>query len=86
MTTERTSLIVDPPDRRIPALPEEARQPQEALAQARSTVSNPELTPGGFVQDLGPAGLQVRSILGFNLRPADGPERLQPQQRAGVPD
>ena len=73
VTTERTSLIVDPPDGRIPALTEEARQRQEALAEARSGVSNHEPTPGGFVEDLGPGGLQVRCILGFNSGPPMAP-------------
>ncbi len=73
VTTERTSLIVDPPDGRIPPLTEEARQRQEALAEARSGVSNHEPTPGGFVEDLGPGGLQVRCILGFNSGPPMAP-------------
>ena len=73
VTTERTSLIVDPPDGRIPALTEEARQRQAALAEARSGVSSHEPTPGGFVEDLGPGGLQVRCILGFNSGPPMAP-------------
>ena len=73
VTTERTSLIVDPPDGRIPALTDEARRRQEALAEARSGVSNHEPTPGGFVEDLGPGGLQVRCILGFNSGPPMAP-------------
>ena len=73
VTTERTSLIVDPPDGRLPALTDEARRRQEALAEARSGVSNHEPTPGGFVEDLGPGGLQVRCILGFNSGPPMAP-------------
>ncbi len=73
VTTERTSLIVDPPDGRIPALTEEAQQRQAALAEARSGVSSHEPTPGGFVEDLGPGGLQVRCILGFNSGPPMAP-------------
>ena len=73
VTTERTSLIVDPPDGRIPALTDEARRRQEALAEARSGVSSHEPTPGGFVEDLGPGGLQVRCILGFNSGPPMAP-------------
>ncbi len=73
VTTERTSLIVDPPDGRIPPLTEEARRRQEAAAEARSGVSSHEPTPGGFVEDLGPGGLQVRCILGFNSGPPMAP-------------
>ena len=73
VTTERTSLIVDPPDGRIPPLTEEARERQAALAEARSGVSSHEPTPGGFVEDLGPGGLQVRCILGFNSGPPMAP-------------
>ena len=73
VTTERTSLIVDPPDGRIPDLTEEALQRQAALAEARSAVSSHEPTPGGFVEDLGPGGLQVRCILGFNSGPPMAP-------------
>ena len=73
VTTDRTSLIVDPPDGRIPALTEEAQARQAALAEARSEVSAHEPTPGGFVEDLGPGGLQVRCILGFNSGPPMAP-------------
>jgi hypothetical protein len=36
---------------------------------ARRGVGGHEPTPGGFVEDLGPGGLQVRCILGFNSGP-----------------
>ena len=73
VTTDRTSLIIDPPDGRIPALTQEAQDRQAALAEARSEVSAHEPTPGGFVEDLGPGGLQVRCILGFNSGPPMAP-------------
>ena len=73
VTTERTSLVVDPPDGRIPPLTDEARRRREALTEARSSVSSHEPTPGGFVEDLGPGGLQVRCILGFNSGPPMAP-------------
>ena len=73
VTTDRTSLIVDPPDGRIPALTQEAEDRQAALTAARSEVSAHEPTPGGFVEDLGPGGLQVRCILGFNSGPPMAP-------------
>lgn len=41
--SNRTSLIVDPPDRKLPALTPEGRQRQEAIAQVRrSPPSSPE--------------------------------------------
>ena len=51
----------------------EAVERRNALEQARSGVSNHEPTPGGFVEDLGPGGLQVRCILGFNSGPPMAP-------------
>ena len=69
VTTDRTSLVIDPSDGRVPAKTPEAVQRQSALEQARRGVSNHEPTPGGFVEDLGPGGLQVRCILGFNSGP-----------------
>jgi hypothetical protein len=65
----RTSLIVDPPDGRIPALTPEAAKLRAAAAEKRRGVAIDEPTPGGFVKDLGPGGLRVRCILGFNAGP-----------------
>ena len=73
VTTERTSLVVDPADGRIPPRTQEAVERQAALEAARSGVSSHEPTPGGFVEDLGPGGLQVRCILGFNSGPPMAP-------------
>ena len=69
VTTQRTSLVVDPPDGRIPPLTTGASQRRDAAAMARKGVGGHEPTPGGFVEDLGPGGLQVRCILGFNSGP-----------------
>jgi len=69
VTTQRTSLIVDPADGRIPPLTPAAAAAAAAAERARSGVSSHEPTPGGFVEDLGPGGLQVRCILGFNSGP-----------------
>ena len=73
VTTERTSLVVDPPDGRIPPLTDEAIARQQALEEARAGVGGHEPTEGGFVEDLGPGGLQVRCILGFNSGPPMAP-------------
>ncbi|MDA1092362.1 MAG: hypothetical protein O3A25_03685 [Acidobacteria bacterium] len=69
VTTQRTSLVVDPADGRIPPLTPAAGARAAAAERARSGVSSHEPTPGGFVEDLGPGGLQVRCILGFNSGP-----------------
>ena len=73
VTTERTSLVVDPPDGRIPPLTQEAMDRQQAQEEARAGVGGHEPTEGGFVEDLGPGGLQVRCILGFNSGPPMAP-------------
>jgi hypothetical protein len=65
----RTSLIIDPPDGKIPALAPEAQKKRQAAADARKGIGTDEPTPGGFVEDLGPRGLTVRCILGFNAGP-----------------
>ena len=73
VTTERTSLVVDPPDGRIPPLTQEAMDRRQAQEEARAGVGGHEPTEGGFVEDLGPGGLQVRCILGFNSGPPMAP-------------
>ena len=69
VTGDRPSLIVDPPDGQLPEVTTAERQRLDALAMTRRGVSSHEPTPGGFVEDLGPGGLQVRCILGFNSGP-----------------
>ena len=69
ITTKRSSLVVDPPDGRIPPLTPEADQQRTALAEARRDTGPHEPTPGGWVEDLGPNGLQVRCMTGFNSGP-----------------
>ena len=73
VTTARTSLIVDPPNGRIPAMTSSAMKRREAAAMARKGTGAHEPTPGGFVEDLGPGHLQVRCILGFNSGPPLAP-------------
>jgi len=71
--TRRTSLIIDPPDGRIPALTPEAQKKSSALAEARRGLDMDAPTPGGWVHDLGPGGLRVRCILGFSSGPPMAP-------------
>ena len=66
VTTDRTSLIVDPPDGRTPPLTPGARSQRAARAKARRGVGTDEPPPGGWVQDL---GASVRCIVGFNAGP-----------------
>ena len=67
--TRRTSLIVDPPNGRMPAFTPEAEARQAALRAAREGVVTHAPTPGGWVEDLGANGLQLRCITGFNAGP-----------------
>ena len=73
VTTDRTSLVVDPADGRVPPMTQGAIERKEEMAAARDGVSSHEPTAGGFVEDLGPGGLQVRCILGFNSGPPMAP-------------
>ena len=67
--TRRTSLIIDPPDGRVPALTPEAQKRKDALTEARRGLDMDAPLPGGWVHDLGPGGLRVRCILGFSSGP-----------------
>ena len=69
VSTNRTSLVTDPPDGRIPPLTEAAQARRDALAEARRNTGPHQPTPGGWVEDLGANGLQVRCIVGFNAGP-----------------
>ena len=67
--TRRTSLIVDPPDGKMPSLTAEASEKQAVVRETRQGVAFHEPTPGGWVEDLGRGGLQLRCITGFNSGP-----------------
>ena len=69
IATNRTSLIIDPPDGRMPPRTPEAQRQRDAIAELRGDIPNHEPTPGGWVEDLGPDGLQARCITGFNAGP-----------------
>lgn len=68
-TSLQTSLVVDPPDGRIPPLTVAAETWHAEQQRIRRGVSMDAPTPGGFVEDLGPRGLFTRCILGFNSGP-----------------
>ena len=65
----RTSMIVDPPDGRLPGLTPAAQKFQQSLEEARRDVDDDAPTPGGWVHEIGPHGLSVRCVLGFNAGP-----------------
>ena len=67
--TGRTSLIVDPPDGRIPSVTQATMKRKAELDRVRRGVDRHVPTPGGFVEDLGSGGLQLRCITGFNSGP-----------------
>ena len=67
--TRRTSLIVDPPNGKMPALTTAAATRRATLAAERKGVATHAPTPGGWVHDLGANGLQLRCITGFNAGP-----------------
>jgi hypothetical protein len=54
----RTSLVVDPPDGRVPPLTPEAQKREDARAEARHRAEGPEVLP-----------ISDRCILGFNAGP-----------------
>ena len=64
VTTDRTSLIVDPPDGRMPPLTPAAER--KRAAQARRGARPSEPPPGGWITDLSPP---LRCIMGFNQGP-----------------
>ena len=66
VTTDRTSLIVEPPDGRIPALTAAAERRRAAREAARAGVGPDEVPPGGWIDELNPP---VRCITGFNQGP-----------------
>ena len=68
-TSGQTSLVVDPPDGRVPPLIAEAMEWHAEQQVIRRGVTMDAPTPGGFVEDLGPRGLFTRCILGFNSGP-----------------
>ena len=67
--SRRTSLIVDPPGGRIPALTGAAAKKRAAERAQRRGVDMHAPTPGGWVEDLGSDGLQLRCIVGLNAGP-----------------
>jgi hypothetical protein len=67
--TRRTSLIVDPPDGKIPPLIPAAEEQRAADRAARRGVTFHQPSPGGGVEDLGQGGLQLRCITGQNSGP-----------------
>ena len=72
-TPRQTSLVVAPPDGRVPPLTPAAARWYADVERRRAGVPMDAPTPGGFVEDLGPRGLFTRCILGFNSGPPMSP-------------
>ena len=72
-TAPQTSLVVDPPDGRVPPLTPAAERWYADVERTREGVDMDAPTAGGFVEDLGPRGLFTRCILGFNSGPPMSP-------------
>jgi len=67
--TNQTSLVIDPPNGRVPSLTSVAEAKRSAEREAREGVDRHSPTYGGFVDDLGPGMFAVRCLLGFNSGP-----------------
>ena len=67
--TNQTSLVIDPPSGRVPALVSAAQAKVDALREHREGIDPHAPTYGGFVDDLGGGLFAVRCILGFNSGP-----------------
>ena len=67
--TNQTSLVIDPPSGRVPALVAGAQAKADALREHREGIDPHAPTYGGFVDDLGGGMFAVRCILGFNSGP-----------------
>ena len=67
--TRRTSLVVDPPNGKMPPLTPEEEQRRAEYEQLREGVDTHAPTPGGWMEELGTNGLQLRCITGFNSGP-----------------
>ena len=72
-TATQTSLVIDPPDGRVPAYTPTAERWYAEIERTRRGTPMDAPTPGGFVEDLGPRGLFTRCILGFNSGPPMAP-------------
>jgi hypothetical protein len=71
--TKQTSLIIDPKDGRLPPHTPAAQKWLNELEANRKGVAGDAPTRGGFVEDLGPRGLFVRCVVGFNAGPPINP-------------
>ena len=69
LASRRASLIVDPPDGKLPPLTPEAQNRKVQEAETRRGIETDAPTPGGWVNNLGSGGLRVRCLVGFNSGP-----------------
>ena len=69
VSTRRTSLIIDPPNGRMPEYTQAAKDTRAALEKKREGLVMHDVAAGGWIEDLGSEGLQLRCITGFNSGP-----------------
>lgn len=67
--TNRTSLVVDPPNGRVPEFTVSTARARAEYDRIRRGLLMHDITPGGWVEDMGSNALQVRCIVGFNSGP-----------------
>jgi hypothetical protein len=72
--SRQTSLIINPPNGRLPEFTAAAKKWYADLAAARKGVDGDSPTPGGWLGDLGPRDLFCRCIVGFNAGPPIVPQ------------
>jgi hypothetical protein len=65
-STLRSSLIIDPPDGKIPPLAPEAKKRYDDMAAGRNGIETDTPRPGAWLEDV---SLSVRCIVGFNSGP-----------------
>ena len=79
VTTDRTSLIVDPPDGRVPSSTPAAQKKRAARRAARRGVGTDEVSPGGWIDEL---SAPVRCLIGFNQGPPMTPSAYNNNMQA----
>ena len=67
--TRRTSLVIDPPNGRLPPHTTAEAQAQAEIARVRRGLLMHDIPPGGWLEDMGAYTLSVRCIVGFNSGP-----------------
>jgi hypothetical protein len=70
----QTSILIDPPNGRLPPFTPAAQKWYDQVRAARKGVEDDYPTPGGWVEDMGPRGYFSRCIVGYNAGPPVVPQ------------